>query len=204
MSNSKKLLVLASLFSVLFVVANILATKKVEIGGLILTGGLVAFPFTFLITDMVNEVYGKKMAQTFVYIGFGSMIIALGLIQLCIVLPAAGFWTDNQIMFAAVLKGTFRITLGSLVAYLVSQTHDVFMFSLLSKLTKGKHLWLRNNVSTILSQIIDSVIFITVAFLGVVPNSALLAMITGQWVAKFLIALLDTPFCYWGVRWLKK
>ena len=96
-----------------------------------------------------------------------------------------------------------RIVLGSLVAYLISQLHDVWAFHFWKGKTKGKHLWIRNNASTIVSQLIDSVVFVTIAFIGVVPGSVLLMMIVVQYVSKVIIAIVDTPFIYLGVWWLK-
>lgn len=199
-----KLVFLGAAFVAFYVLANILATKKIGVGGLVLTGGLLCFPITFLITDIVNEVYGKFTAQKFVYYGFTIMALAVGIIHLAIYLPAASFWTEQQKAFAMILGGTFRITMGSMVAFLISQSHDIWAFNFWKNVTKGKHLWIRNNLSTVSSQIIDSVIFITVAFWGIVPPEAILPMITGQWAVKWAIAALDTPLCYIGVAWAKR
>ena len=103
-----------------------------------------------------------------------------------------------------ILSGTPRIVFASLVAYFISQTHDVWSFHFWKKKTNGKHLWWRNNVSTITSQIIDTVVFIGVAFWGVLPGSVLIGMMLSQYAIKVGIALADTPFCYLLVRWLKK
>jgi uncharacterized integral membrane protein (TIGR00697 family) len=91
-----------------------------------------------------------------------------------------------------------------MVAYLVSQLHDVWAFLFWRRVTKGKHLWLRNNLSTMASQLLDSVIFITLAFAGTVELSVLGNMIAGQYLVKFILALADTPFCYLAVRWARK
>ncbi|RLG68080.1 MAG: VUT family protein, partial [Methanobacteriota archaeon] len=103
--------------------------------------------------------------------------------------------------FAEVLGPAPRIVAASMVAYLVSQHHDVFAFHFWKKKTGGKHLWIRNNASTVVSQLVDSVIFITLAFYGVTP---LLPLIFGQWVVKMFIAVMDTPFCYLACKLIEK
>lgn len=200
-----KLAFLVGCFAVFYVLANILAFKKVEVGPLVLTLGLMSFPFLFLITDTISEVYGKIIAKKVVFSGFILMAVALAMLQIAIYIPPAGFFAGfGQEAFATVFGATLRITIASMLAYLASQYHDVWAFHFWRKLTKAKHLWLRNNLSTITSQALDSVIFIGIAFYGVVPNEVIWTMILGQWVVKWLIALLDTPLCYLSVAWAKK
>jgi len=96
-----------------------------------------------------------------------------------------------------------RIVIAGAISYIVSQTHDVFSFSFWKKLTKGKHLWLRNNLSTIVSQLIDSILFISIVFLGVLPLNSILTTIFGVFIIKVIIAICDTPFVYLLVRWAR-
>lgn len=199
-----KLVFLGSLFIVFYVLANILAIKKIDIGPLVVTAGLLTFPITFLLTDAINEVWGKIVAQKIVLYGFAIMAFVLGIIQLAIWIPPASFWVEEQEHFAHFFRGTFRITLASFCAFLISQLHDVWAFDFWGKKTKGKHLWIRNNFSTIASQAIDSVIFVGIAFGGVLPISVLWSMVLGMWIIKWIIAILDTPFCYLLVRWAQK
>ncbi len=102
----------------------------------------------------------------------------------------------NQEAYDTILGSVPRIVLASMVAYLVSQHHDVWAFHFWRNITKGKFLWLRNNASTMVSQGIDTVLFISIAFIGTVPTNVLLSMLVGQYVMKLVIALLDTPLCY--------
>ncbi len=97
-----------------------------------------------------------------------------------------------------------RIVAASMVAYLISQLHDVWAFLFWRRVTAGKHLWLRNNLSTIVSQFLDSIIFITLAFAGTVANAVLVNMIISQYLVKIILVLADTPFCYLAVRWARK
>ncbi len=124
--------------------------------------------------------------------------------QLAIKLPAADFWVENNDAYKVVLGIVPRIILGSLCSYTVSQYHDIWAFHFWKKLTKNKFLWLRNNLSTITSQFIDTLIFVTIAFYGSVPNNILISMVIGQFLIKLLIAIVDTPIVYLLVFWLKR
>jgi len=115
------------------------------------------------------------------------------------ILPPAPFW-KNQEAYSIILGSTPRIVLASMIAYLISQNHDVWAFHWWKQKTSGKHLWMRNNFSTITSQLIDSVLFIGIAFMGIYPLKTIGVMIFSQYLIKVGIALLDTPFCYILVR----
>jgi len=199
--TDSKLMFLSTLFVGFYLLANILAVKKIDLGPFVLTGGLFVFPITFLLTDAINEIFGRIVANRLVWFGFASMALAAAVIQIVIAVPPSAMWGEQE-AFQTVLGGTLRITIASMVAYLVSQFHDVWAFDFWKKKTKGKYLWLRNNASTVVSQTIDSTIFILIAFAGLMPNSALIPMITGQLVVKWIIAIADTPFCYLLVSWL--
>jgi len=202
--TDSKLMLLMGMFAAFFVMANFLATKQTVVGPLTLTLGLLAFPFMFLVTDIVNEVYGKDTAKMVIRNGFIVMIFAVIVTQIAVrIPPAPHFAGEGQEAFAMVFGLVPRITLASLVAYLCSQYHDVWAFAFWRKITGEKHLWLRNNLSTISSQAIDSVIFIGIAFIGVVPLEVLWSMILGQWIVKWLIAVAETPLCYLGVAWAR-
>ncbi len=112
--------------------------------------------------------------------------------------PAASFWQDQE-AYQAVLDSNLRLTIAGMVAYLISQYHDVWAFHFWKRQTAGRHLWLRNTASTMVSQLLDTLIFVTIAFYGVIPHLG--AMIVGQYLVKLLIALLDTPLVY-GLVWL--
>ncbi|MBM3329272.1 MAG: queuosine precursor transporter [Calditrichaeota bacterium] len=196
---------LLSGFIASLVISQVLAAKIVLMrlplaGDLIFPAGVVAYAATFLFTDLIEEVWGVAKAQRAVLAGFIGTVTALILIQLAMLLPTAPFW-DNAEGWAKTVGATTRITLASLVAYLISQTHDVWLFQLLKRKTDGRHLWLRNNVSTMASQFIDTTLFVTVAFLGTAP---ILSMIVGLTVVKWILAIFDTPFVYLGVRYLRR
>lgn len=191
--NEKNLMLLNCLFVVSLIIANVVASKIVSFWGLVVPAAIVAYPVTFLITDVIGEIWGKDEANRTVKIGFICQIFSLILIALAIMLPVAPF-ADNQLEFKSVLGQSFRCVMASLIAYLCSQSWDVFVFHKLKEKTENKYKWLRNNLSTMTSQIIDTAIFITIAFIGSVPN--IFTMIISQYVIKVVYALLDTPFFY--------
>ena len=190
-----------AMFGGLVVMANIFASKIVMFGSFSVPAGVIVFSMTFLITDILSEQWGKKIARKTVWAGFYVSVLLIISVYIVRAWPAAPYALDFSKMFSQVLALSPRITLAGFVAYLISQHHDVWAFDFWKRLTKGKYLWLRNNASTIVSQLIDSVIFITIAFYGIFP---ILPLIIGQWVVKVIIALLDTPFMYFTMWLMKK
>ncbi|MEZ5325796.1 MAG: queuosine precursor transporter [Verrucomicrobiales bacterium] len=158
----------------------------------VVPGGVVLFSVTFFLTDLLSEFHGEKAARKAVWLGFLAQLLIIPAVWATIRWPHPDFW-QGQEAFAATLGNTWRIALASMIAYLVSQHHDVWAYQFWKRKTGGKHLWLRNNLSTIVSQSLDSVIFVTIAFSGLVP---IWPIIAGQLVAKIAIALFDTPFMY--------
>lgn len=195
--KEKAYVLLIAIFVGGLVIAGVLANKIVNVAGLIVPAGVLAYSITFPITDIICEVWGKKRGKYVVFSGFITLLVVLGLIRLALIFPKAPFWTNEE-AFARILGSTSRIIIASFIAYLVSQYHDVWAFHFWRKVTKGKYLWLRNNASTFVSQFIDTVVFITIAFYGVMP---VLTLIKGQYIIKLLIALVDTPVVYFGI-WL--
>lgn len=207
MKNQDRFIMLVSIFSSTLVISNVLATKLwvVPYFNVVMPAGVIAYPITFLMTDVISEVWGKQTTLRVVKAGFVCALISLILGLLAVMLPPAKYFSaESQDFFRATFSGVGRITFASLVAYLISQLNDAYLFHRIRGLTGEKHLWLRNNLSTIVSQFFDTIIFITIAFYGVMPNDALLEIMIGQWGIKILLALFDTPFCYWLVAWCNK
>ena len=199
----KKLRFLTALFVTCLLVANIIAGKLFALGRFALPAAVFVYPVTFVITDTVSEVWGKKEANSIVWLGFIMNLVMTAFLLLGRVLPPAPFW-EHQASYEAVLGAVPRIVAASMAAYLVSQFHDVWAFLFWRRVTGGRHLWLRNNLSTMASQLLDSVIFISIAFAGTVEWAALATMMAGQYLVKLILALADTPFCYLAVRWARK
>jgi len=185
------------------IVANLQVIKLVTLFGVESTLGNIVYASSFLVTDILSENHNRKDAQRAVVIGFMSLIAATILMQLALAFRPSGndFAQDSlQTIFGFMP----RLTVASLMAYLLSQFHDVWMFHLLkSKSKEGKGLWLRNNISTMISQAIDSIVFTLVAFWGVLESSLLVEIIITTYLFKFVVAALDTPFVYLA-RYLRK
>jgi uncharacterized integral membrane protein (TIGR00697 family) len=186
------LTLLACIFAGSLVLAAVMASKIIKVGPIVVPAGVLAYCLTFLITDVISEIWGKEEAQTVVMGGFITLVLVFVLTSASIVWPPASFWPHQQ-AYQTILGSSARIMVASLTAYLFSQYHDVWAFHFWKRLTTDRFLWLRNNASTIVSQLLDSVVFITIAFYGSLP---VMQLIFGQWVVKVVIALLDTPFVY--------
>ena len=180
------------------ITANIQVTKTIELFGLTATLGNIVYASSFLITDILSENYGKKEAQRAVVVGFFSLILFTLLMNM-----ALWFQSSSEDFAHESMKVIFgflpRITIASLLAYGISQTHDVWAFHFWKKKWPDtKYLWIRNNLSTMVSQLIDSVVFTLAAFAGVFPRGVLIEIMVSTYLLKFIVAALDTPFVYAG------
>ena len=185
------LTILHGIFITSLLIANVLSAKIVTFWGMVIPAAIVAYPLTFLMTDLIGEIWGKEQANQAVKLGFICQITSLIMIGLAILLPVAPF-ADNQAEFRGIMGQSFRVVAASLVAYYCSQTWDVWIFHKIREMNTG-YKWIRNNVSTMTSQLIDTAIFITIAFYGIVPN--IWVMIFSQYLIKIVYAALDTiPF----------
>ena len=203
MTKARKIILLNAVFIMATLASNIMAAKMTTVAGISFPAGVFAVPICFLVTDVINEVWGKKEAGYTVKLGFAASVAFTLFTMLAVWLPAADFW-PLQGEFATILAAVPRFTIGGLTAFLFSQNTDLWIFDRLKALHKGKHLWIRNNVSTITAQLLDSLIFIVIAFYGTMPVAALFTMVFSQWLVKLVLATLDTPFVYWGVKWAEK
>ncbi len=190
----KVLLILGAIFVMVLTFANMASGMKlINLFGIIAPVGVIAYALTFPITDTIGEIYGRSISNLIVISGFISQVLLILMIYFGLYLPALSI--DMQTLYSRALSLSPRIIVASLTAYLVSQTHDVFMYHHLGKIV-SQHLWLRNNVSTMLSQLLDTIIFITIAFYGIFSNSEVISMIIGQYILKIIIAIVDTPLVY--------
>ncbi|MCK5330596.1 MAG: queuosine precursor transporter [Candidatus Marinimicrobia bacterium] len=208
--KEKLFLFLAGIFLTSLVLGNVIGTTKfVQVFFMNVPAGVLAYPFTFLATDLICELYGKKRAQTLVWIGFFMNFFMLGLMTLGHLLRDASGVSGAASTFENVYRFMVGNTIASMIAYLVAQTVDVHLFHFWKRLTKGKHLWLRNNLSTTFSQLIDTTAILSILYfannLGDNVNSlgALFGLIVSSYLFKFFFALFDTPLFYLGV-WLLK
>ena len=233
--SERAYLVLASAFAVLLVLTNIIGIKLFTAPfygvtskllffipqsdlGFALTTGILTYPLTFLVTDVVSEIWGEKRANVMVVIGFLMSILMLAIVQLALHVPGHMFWAapDNpfgyadaaayQNAFASVFSVNGKLLFGSMLAYMVAQLLDVKLYHFWRNLTKGKHLWLRNNGSTMVSQFVDTAIVNSILFywgFGWPFWQGVEVMLT-IYFYKMLIAAIDTPLIYLGVALMKK
>ena len=186
------------------VVANIQVLKLVELFGVTATLGNIVYASSFLVTDILSEIYGKKEAQKAVFIGLFSLVAMTALMNLAL---AFGPAPDDFVQESLVTIFGFmpRIAGASLLAYLLSQTHDVWAFEFWrNRFPTIRFLWLRNNASTMVSQFIDSTVFTLLAFWGVYPAAALIEIFWTTYLLKWVVGAADTPFIYLARHWFDK
>jgi len=190
------------------IVANIQVIQTVKLFGLVATLGNIVYATSFLVTDILSENYGKKEAKKAVWIGFFSLISMTLLMNLALqFLPFAGdeFASKAHEATSTIFSLMPRIAAASLAAYLLSQRHDVWAYHFWrNHFPKDRQIWLRNNLSTMVSQLIDSIVFVAIAFWGVYEWGVLLEILLTTYFLKWIVAAADTPFVYWGKIIYKK
>lgn len=181
--------------AVAVIIANIQVMKTVQIFGLVTAMGNVIYSSLFLVTDIINENHSKKDAQKAVWIGFFVLISTTVIMQISIqFIPDGSDFLSEHI--TAIFSFLPRIAFASLTAYLISQSHDVWIFAKFKKRHKKRFLWFRNNLSTITSQLIDNIIFSLIAFVGVFSWNIIGQIFLTSLIFKIIIAFCDTPFVY--------
>lgn len=202
-----KFMVLLCIFITCMSFINIVSAKLWSFMGLTISGGIMAYWLTFPITDVIGEIFGRKRAFFVVWMGLLANLLVLAMSQLAILLPASPVYRD-QAALESVLGAVPVIVLASLLAYLIAQLHDVWAFDFWKKRTNGKHLWVRNNLSTMSSQLLDSIVFNGIAFYlfaaEKMPLLELASMTIGYWLFKLAIAAIDTPIVYLLVAWFRQ
>ena len=192
----------AALFVTCLLTANTIAARLIVVGGMVLTAGIVIFPISYVIGDVLTEVWGYAAARRVIWLGFGCNVLMVIAIWLGGELPAAPFGA-SQFAYDEVLGQTPRILLASFVAYLIGEFANAFVLAKLKIATRGRWLWTRTIGSTVIGQALDSAVFVTLAFYGTMPGRVLGGVIAGQWIAKVLYEAAGTPLVYVVVGWLK-
>lgn len=204
MTKSEKRDLLFAFFLSSMVIVNTIGSKIISLFSVRVSVGIFFMPIMFLITDIIGETYSDKEAQHFVNTSIVILIFYFVITSICIKINPNKTW-PYQKEYEIIFSSSMRMTLASLISFIISQKLDVFLFGLLRKLTKGKHLWIRNNLATITSQFIDTTIFEFIAFYKINETytfSFIFSLIIPYWTFKIIFALLDTPFCYLGVKWM--
>ncbi len=193
------------IFSLLL--ANVMGPKLTVIAGLQTSMGVILYSSIFFATDLLSEKYGRKEAQRAVLLGFYISIVLVAMTQISLLyLPSnhpetSAFAASVHTAMVTLFDYTPRFVFSSLLAYLLSQSFDVWVFHRIRDATGGKHLWLRNTGSTLLSQLVDTLIYGLVVWWGLVDLVTALQLAGAKYVFKFAIAVMDTPFIYMACRW---
>jgi len=183
--------------------ANIVAVKLVDVAGMILPAGIVIFPISYIVGDVLTEVYGYRRARRVIWLGFFCNLVAVVGIVIGQALPAAGFW-DGQAAYERILGYTPRLLMASFIAFLIGEFANSYVLSRMKVATQGRWLWTRTIASTVVGQGLDSVIFIFFAFWGTSPETALLSAMVTQWLFKVAYETAATPITYIVVDFIKR
>ena len=194
---------MVALFVTCLVISNVIAVKLAMVQGLVLPAGIIIFPVSYLLADVLTEVYGYRAARRVLWLGFFCNLLAVAAIWIGGLLPAAPFW-GGQAAYDQILGATPRILLASFAAYLVGEFANTMIMSKLKVAMAGRHLWARAIASTLVGQGLDSIVFITIAFSGMMPLPILLGAIVTQWLIKSAYEALATPLTYAMVGFLKR
>lgn len=201
-------LTLAALFIASLVTTNLIANKfvTVDLGfkQFVISAGMIPYPFTFLITDILSEIYGKRKTTNVVITGFFATLFVLLILWLGSVFPAIEASHVSNEVYDTVFANSYRVVFSSMLAYLIAQFADLKLFHFWKNLTNGKHLWLRNNASTIVSQLLDTILVVSVLFIGQMTFSEMAILVKDGWMYKILFALVDTPLMYLAVFLIRK
>ena len=205
--KDKLYIFLCAIFISSLVTCNLIANKfvTVDLGFkvFIVSAGILPYPLTFLVTDLISELYGQKKANIVVFSGFVASMFVLLFLWLGGQFNAIPDSIVNDDTYNKVFQNAWRIIAASMIAYLFAQFIDVRIFHFWKRLTNGKHLWLRNNGSTIASQLVDTSLVVMILFVGVWEPRNIISAIIDGWLFKMLMAAIDTPIIY-GIIYLLK
>jgi uncharacterized integral membrane protein (TIGR00697 family) len=194
---------LTGLFVAVLLISEVTSTKLVSFAGIQTAGAIILFPISYIFSDVLTEVYGYARARRVVWIGFGAVILQALVLTAVEFMPSAPSW-HNQAAYAAILGFVPRISLASVLAYWVGGFTNDFVLAKMKVLTKGKYLWSRTIGSTLVGQIVDSFLFIGIAFYGIIPNAIIVQIAFTQYLLKVAYETVATPITYLVINKLKK
>ncbi len=201
--NYRYLGALSVFFVAVLLISNIASTKIINFGWFTFDGGTLIFPLTYIFGDILTEVYGYRRSRGVIWLGFACALLMSIILIIVGKLPPAPGW-EYQAAYDQILGLTPRIVLASLVAYFFGEFSNSFILAKMKVWTAGKWLWTRTIGSTVVGQLIDSSLFILIAFWGVLPNSLLITLIISNYVFKTAVEIAFTPLTYKAVAFLKK
>ena len=200
--------ILGALFIAALITCNLIANKFISIDlgfkTFVIIAGVLPYPLTFLITDILSELYGQKRTTHVVLSGLFASVFVLFILWLGAQFPAIDGSPVDDETFNSVFQNAWRVIAASMLAYLAAQLVDVRLFHFWKSLTKGRMLWVRNNFSTIVSQLIDTTLVVFVLFVGVESTETMTGYIIDGWLFKVLCALLDTVLIYAFMAWARQ
>ena len=202
-AQSKFFSLIAAVFTTILVISNIIAVKIGSFGGYFLPVGVILFPISYIINDILTEVYGYAAARRVIWTGFLCNLLAVLAIAIAIRVPSAPFF-GGQDAFTQILGFTPRLLVASFTAYLAGGFSNSLLMAKMKIWSKGKNLWMRTIGSTIVGEGLDSFIFIVIAFYGIFPGAQIANLVLTQWVFKTLFEAVLTPVTYGVVGLLKK
>jgi uncharacterized integral membrane protein (TIGR00697 family) len=194
---------IVAVFITCLITANITAVKLIVVYGLLMPAGIVIFPVSYICGDVLTEVYGYRQTRRVIWLGFLCNLLTVAAIWVGQMLPPASFW-DGQPAYERILGYTPRLLISSFLAYLVGEFTNAFILAKMKIATRGRWLWMRTIGSTLLGQSLDSLVFVTLAFLGTILLSHMVTAILTQWLVKTAYEALATPLTYAVVASLKR
>jgi len=192
-----------AIFITCLITANITAVKLVNVFGLILPAGIVIFPISYIFGDILTEVYGYSRARLVIWLGFLCNLLVVVAIWIGQVLPPASIW-NAQAAYERILGYAPRLLLASFLAYLIGEFANSFVMAKMKIATRGRWLWTRTIGSTLVGEGLDSLVFMTIAFVGEIPMTVLALAIVTQWLVKSAYEAAATPLTYAAVGFLKQ
>lgn len=188
----KLLPIIAGVFTATLVITNVLNNKLFVMFGFSFPAGIISFPLTFLFADALTEVYGYAETRRVIWTGLILQLFFAALVGVTILLPPAEFW-PNQAAFATVLSQVPRIAIASIIAYFAGEFCNSYVLARAKVGTNGKNMWLRFVTSTMAGQAVDTLVFMTIAFVGVFPPSAMITLFISSWVFKVVWEIIALP-----------
>jgi queuosine precursor transporter len=182
-------------FVACLLISNIVAQKLIEVGPFVFTAGILLFPVTYIIGDVLTEIYGFRRAKQVIWLGFGASLFMTLFLAIVVAIPPADGW-NGQESFASTFTAVPRIVLASMAGYLAGEFANSFVLSRLKLRMQGRHLWVRTISSTVIGQGLDTAIFAIIAFGGLVPGSVILTAIWSGYLFKVVYEIMATPLTY--------
>lgn len=202
-SISRCFLVICAGYITCLLLSNLVAGKLTSVFGMTLPAAVILFPLTYILGDIITEVYGFRKARTAIWLGFSANAFAVLVYMAVIALPHPDFW-HGQEAYRTVLGTTPRIFAASLAGYLFGEFSNAVILSRLKVRTNGRMLWLRTILSTIVGEALDTIIFITISFAGIIDSGTLITMMLCQYLFKVAYEVICTPATYWCVGMIKR